>query len=273
MQYSNPENSPSIKTLFSLKNRSSLIIGGAGLLGSEMSYALAELDSNLVIASRNKDKCKNICEKIALKYPNISANYHEVDITNLKSIEKLYNFISDKYGKLDVLINSGTSNKKNDLDSISFDDWDHDIEITLNGVFKTIKTFLPLLKKSNGNIVNIASIYGQIAPDYRLYDKSNLANPPSYGSSKAGVIQLTKYLSSFLAKYKIRVNSISPGPFPFEMTQKENPEFIKKLSNKIPLNRIGAPHELKGIIALLCSDAGSYINGQNVFVDGGWSVW
>ena len=85
MQYSNPENSPSIKDLFSLKDRLSLIIGGAGLLGSEMSYALAELDSNLIIASRDKDKCKKLCENISIKFPNISLNYHPqaIDITKI----------------------------------------------------------------------------------------------------------------------------------------------------------------------------------------------
>src|SRR5690606_30657164 len=102
---------------------------------------------------------------------------------------------------------------------------------------------------------------------------TKFANPPSYGAAKAGVIQLTKYCASFLANDGIRINAISPGPFPFESTQKENPAFIERLSAKHPLGRIGKPHELKAVAALLCSDASSYMTGQNVCVDGGWAAW
>ena len=116
-------------------------------------------------------------------------------------------------------------------------------------------------------------MYGHVAPDYRLYDSDKFANPPSYGAAKAGVIQLTKYIASFLSPYGIRANCISPGPFPFETTQIENPDFIERLNAKNPQNRIGKPFELKGAAALLCSDASSYMTGQNVCVDGGWSTW
>ena len=130
----------------------------------------------------------------------------------------------------------------------------------------------PLLKISEGVIINIASMYGHIAPDYRIYESEDLANPPSYGAAKAGVIQLTKYLASFLSPYGIRVNAISPGPYPFPETQK-NRGFMKMLESKTILNRIGQPEDLKGITALLCSDASNYMTGQNVCVDGGWGVW
>ena len=99
-------------------------------------------------------------------------------------------------------------------------------------------------------------MYGHVAPDYRLYDGDKFVNPPSYGAAKAGVLQFTRYLASFLSPHGIRANCISPGPFPFESTQQDNPDFIARLSAKNPLNRIGNPHELKGAAALLCSDAG-----------------
>jgi gluconate 5-dehydrogenase len=106
-----------------------------------------------------------------------------------------------------------------------------------------------------------------------MYDSERFANPPSYGAAKAGVLQLTRYLASFLSPQGIRVNAISPGPFPYESTQQENPDFIERLSAKNPLDRIGRPHEMKGAALLLCSEAGAYITGQNLCVDGGWSVW
>jgi gluconate 5-dehydrogenase len=115
-------------------------------------------------------------------------------------------------------------------------------------------------------------MYGHIAPDYRIYDGTNFSNPPSYGAAKAGVIQFTKYLASFLSPHGIRVNCLSPGPFPHAETQKHE-VFIERLAAKNPMNRIGEPHEVKGAVALLCSDAGSYITGQNICVDGGWTTW
>jgi NAD(P)-dependent dehydrogenase (short-subunit alcohol dehydrogenase family) len=116
-------------------------------------------------------------------------------------------------------------------------------------------------------------MYGHVAPNWRLYHNVPQANPPSYGAAKAGVIQLTKYLASFLSPDGIRVNCISPGPFPFPAVMDQYPEFIERLNAKNPMGRTGVPHEIKGAAALLCSDASSYMTGQNICVDGGWAIW
>ena len=115
-------------------------------------------------------------------------------------------------------------------------------------------------------------MYGHVAPDYRIYYGNKFANPPSYGVAKAGIIQFTKYLASFLSPHGIRVNAVSPGPFPHPPVQK-NTIFMEKLKSKNMLNRIGHPEDLKGVIALLCTDASSYMTGQNICVDGGWGAW
>ena len=275
MPYSNIKDSPKLENLFSLKNRTALIIGGAGLLGSEICDAFIEHKATIFIASRNQKKGSELIEKLKVKYPDLNAHSLKVDITDNKSI----NTMTDKLkkltnNKLDILVNCGNEIKKNTFDSISNEDWDNDINSTLNGVFKTVKAVVPLLKKSKqGNILFIGSMYGHVAPDYRLYDDKKFSNPPSYGAGKAGIIQLTKYLASFLSPDGIRVNCLSPGPFPFESTQKDNPDFIKRLGEKNPMNRIGNPYEIKGVAILLCSDASSYITGQNLCVDGGWSIW
>ncbi len=260
--------------LLSLKGKTALIIGGAGLLGGQISYAFAEMGANLIIASRNHNKCEEFVFGLNEKFPTNIAHALEVDITDHSSISQLMNHVGViSGGGLDILVNSGWSGRKNTFESISDEDWNADIEVCLNGVFRSIKSATPLLKERRGNILTIASMYGHTAPDYRLYDSQKIANPPSYGAAKAGVIQLTKYLASFLSPYGIRANCISPGPFPFKSTQIENPEFIARLASKNPLNRVGHPHELKGAATLLCSDAGSYITGQNLCVDGGWAVW
>jgi len=259
--------------LLSLRGRTALVVGGAGLLGGEISAAFAELGAELVIASRDASKCAAYGEKLAAEFPGTKTHALAVDITEPDSIRAMVTETEKRVGSLDILVNSGWSGRKNTFESISDADWDLDIEVCLNGVFRTVKAAFPLLRERRGNILTIASMYGHVAPDYRLYDGAKLANPPSYGAAKAGVIQLTRYLASFLSPHGIRANAISPGPFPFESTQRENPEFIARLAAKNPLNRIGRPYELKGAAVLLCTDAGSYINGQNLCVDGGWAVW
>ena len=274
MQYSNPKNAPHLTDLLSLNGRTALIIGGSGLLGGEISYAFAEMGAEIIIASRNESHCTEFVNTLKLQFPKVVAHVLIVDITQPSSINNLMRCVGKiTDGGLDILVNSGWSGNKNTFESISDKDWNNDIEICLNGVFRSIKAATPLLKKRRGNILSIASMYGHIAPDYRIYEGNNFSNPPSYGAAKAGVIQLTKYLSSFLSPQGIRVNCISPGPFPFEKTQKQNPDFITRLASKNPLNRIGYPHEIKGAAVLLCSDAGTFITGQNLCVDGGWSVW
>lgn len=248
------------------------MVGGAGLLGSEIAFALAELGANVIVASRNANNCQKRAAEIAAKFPDTEPSTLTLDISDSVNIKEAITRVGDESG-IDILVNSGWSGRKNTLESISDEDWDNDIEICLNGVFRTIKAAIPYLTEDKGVILNIASMYGHVSPDYRLYDATVLANPPSYGAAKAGVIQLTRYCASFLSPLGIRVNVISPGPFPFEVTQQENPEFIQRLAAKNPLGRIGNPHELKAVAALLCSDASSYMTGQNICVDGGWAVW
>ncbi len=259
--------------LFDLRERNILIIGGAGYLGFQISLALAECGARVFICSRDFKKCQDATKVLNKLYPNKHLPF-KVNIASTKSIDSLFKKISKiTNSKIHSLVNCGWSGKKNTFETINEQDWDQDIEISITGVFKTVKSFVPMLENTKGNILNVSSMYGLVAPDYRLYDSSDLANPPSYGAAKAGVIQLTKYLASFLAPKEIRVNCISPGPFPFVSTQKSNSKFINKLSKKTMLNRIGYPHEIKGICAVLCSDAGSYITGQNFSIDGGWTSW
>lgn len=272
MPYSNPTSSPDLEQLFSLSGRTALITGGAGLLGSEISFALAELGADLILASRNQTRCAARAKDIVSKFPQRSCHALALDITDTESVSTCIQSATD-LGGFDILVNCSWAGNKNTFESISETDWLHDVDVSLNGVFRIIKAAFPILRQRRGVILNIASMYGYVAPDHRLYDGKELANPPSYGASKAGVIQLTKYLASFLAPHGIRVNCLSPGPFPHEITQHEHPDFVQRLESKNPLGRIGQPHELKGPAALLCSDASSYMTGQNVCVDGGWGIW
>jgi gluconate 5-dehydrogenase len=263
----------SLHELLSLKGKTAVVTGGAGYLGTAISETLAELGANLVLASRDRAKCERKCDEI-LRVTGGSGKAVglELDVLKKDSAVQFFDEVHRYFKAVDILVNNAWSGNKNTWESITDADWEHDIDMSLNSVFRLTKAAFPDLKTTRGVILNIASMYGHIGPDYRIYDGKEFANPPSYGAAKAGVIQFTKYLASFLSPHGIRVNALSPGAFPHPPTQKHE-GFMQRLGSKNPMNRIGQPEELKGAVALLCSDAGSYITGQNICVDGGWAIW
>jgi gluconate 5-dehydrogenase len=265
--------SKSLQQLLSLKGKTAVVTGGAGYLGTAISETLAELGANLVLASRDRAKCEKKCEEIVrLVGGSVKAVALELDVLKKDSATDFLAQVHEHFQAIDILVNNAWSGKKNSWESITDQDWEYDINMSLNSVFRVTKAAFPDLKTTRGVILNIGSLYSHLGPDYRMYDGKEFANPPSYGAAKAGVIQFTKYLASFLSPYGIRVNALSPGAFPHPPTQK-HVEFMQRLASKNPMNRIGQPDDLKGAVALLCSDAGSYITGQDLCVDGGWGVW
>jgi gluconate 5-dehydrogenase len=257
---------------FDLSGRIFLVSGGAGLLGSQISAVLSEYGATVLIASRNKQNCVDMAAQLTEAFGNKAQGY-TVDIGESGAVTALFDEIKKDYGRLDGLVNCSGFGKKNSWESISEEDWIYDINISLNGPFRMTKAAFPFLKDSAGIILNIGSMYGHIAPDYRMYDGDKYCNPPSYNAAKGGILQFNRYLASFLSPHGIRVNAICPGPFPYESTQKENPAFIERLAAKNPLNRIGDPEEIKGAALYLCSDASKYVTGENICVDGGWTIW
>lgn len=262
-----------LRDLMRLTGRTALVAGGAGLLGSEIAHGLAELGANVIVASRDLDACRRKGSELVAAYPGIRAHALQLDLTDRVSIRDCVDRAVAEHGGFDILVVCAWSGRKNSWETITDDDWNHDVEICLNGVFRLIKAATENLKRKTGVVLTIGSMYGHVAPDYHLYEGVPQVNPPSYGAAKAGIIQLTKYLSCFLAPHGIRVNCISPGPFPFESVINQYPVFKDRLSNKNPLGRLGKPHEIKGAAALLCCDASSYITGQNFCIDGGWAIW
>ena len=261
----------SLAKLLSLDKKNILVIGGSGYLGTAASEVYAELGGNVIIASRSIENCKKTSKNLP-RNNNQNHESFECDITNIGSVQNLYKFIEDKYQTIDVLILCAWNGKKNSWSSINQKDWDYEIEICLNSHFRVVKTLQNLLKRPS-KIIMVSSMYGSVAPNPSLYKGIPQENPPSYGVAKAGIIQFTKYLATWLAKEGINVNCISPGPFPFPEVKEKYPEFCERLENQNPLNKVGVPDDLKGIFALLATDSSNYITGQNICVDGGWTIW
>ncbi len=262
-----------LNEMLNLHGKTAVITGGAGYLGTAIAETFVELGARVILASRDLAKCRSRCQQLE-EFSGVqgSALPFELNVMEEDSVNAFLHAVREAVGEIDILVNNAWSGNKNSWESITQKDWEYDIDMSLNSVFRMTKSFFPDLVARRGVILNIASMYGHIGPDYRIYDGKEFANPPSYGAAKAGVIQFTRYLASFLSPHGIRVNALSPGAFPHPATQ-QHAAFMEKLSSKNPLNRIGQPEELKGAVALLCTDAGSYITGQNICVDGGWAIW
>jgi len=262
----------SVQELFELKRQVAVVTGGAGHLGSAISEALAEAGADLYIASRNKSKCEKLAKALRRKH-STNAVALSLDIGSARSVRDCFSKITDKAGKIDVLVNNAAYSPSIRLEDGSEEDWLKGIDGTINGVFRCTRTVLPIMiQRKYGSIINIASMYGVVSPDPSIYGTSGLDNPPSYGAGKAAVIQFTRYLACHYAKMGIRANAISPGPFPDPEVQKKR-EFISNLKKKVPMGRIGQPSELKGVVVFLASKASSYVTGVNIPVDGGWTAW
>ncbi|MHA1680433.1 MAG: SDR family oxidoreductase [Promethearchaeota archaeon] len=261
-----------LKTLFDMTGKTVLVTGGSGHLGQAMSNALAEFGATLFIASRNVAKNEKFARELTEKYHN--PNYPlSLNITDGDSIQAARKLIMEGEGKIDVIINNAYSGAGSDILSMSLSDWKKGIDGTINSLFQITKEFLPfMIEQKKGKIINISSMYGIVAPDVSIYKNNPYYNPANYGTGKAGMIQFTRYIAAVYGKFGITSNSISPGPFPSKKIQ-EDVEFMESLKSKNPLNKIGVPDDLKGAILLLSSAASDYINGANIVIDGGWTIW
>ena len=241
-------------------------------MGAAISEALAEYGAVVLVASRNVSKSNKVIAKMRKRFKN-RIQAVTMDVGSNESIREVYRQLMTKHKRIDVLVNNAYFGASCDLESMSDELWNQGIEGTINSVFRCTKHVIPFMKQAGkGSIINIASMYGMVSPKPEIYKGTQLANPPNYGSGKAAVIQFTRYSACHLAQYGIRVNAVSPGPFPDKKVQK-NKKFISNLIEQVPLKRIGRPVDIKGITVLLASDASSFITGANYIIDGGWTAW
>lgn len=253
--------------LFSLNGKVIVITGGYGYLGVSISKGFKNAGAKVVVFGRNKVK---FLEAFAGEK---DIHFIKCDVSSTTSIKEAFVKTENDFGYISALINNAFYVEGGKIDEMSDQAWEITIDGVLNSVHRCIREVIPYFKKrQSGRIINVASMYGIIAPDFDVYiGYEKFINPPHYGAGKAAVIQLTKYFASLLGKERILVNCVSPGPFPSQTVQLES-SFIEALSKKNPLGRIGSPDELQGIFIFLASESSSYITGQNISVDGGWTI-
>jgi len=252
---------------FNLDNKVVLVTGGYGYLGTAITESLLYHGAQVYILARDNEKFLQSFK------PDDNLFFEYCDIASTDEIKKAFSNIFAKTGRIDVLINNAFYSKGQSPENMTDEEWDFGIDGTLSSVFKCIREIIPYYKDTNkGKIINVSSMYGVVAPHFEIYDEfPQFLNPPHYGVSKAGIIQMTKYYASYLGRFGIQVNTVTPGPFPSQIVQ-ESKVFVESLKSKTCLNSIGTPEDLAGAFVFLASDAANFITGQNIVVDGGWTI-
>ena len=244
-----------------LKNKVAIITGSRRGIGKAIALALAKAGANVVVSDINLDDCNKVVEEI--KAINGNALAVKADVSNPEDVSQMINLTTEKFGKVNILINNAGIYMQKSFTDVTEQDFDRILNINLKGVFLCSKAAVPeMIKQGKGKIINITSIAGQVG----------FINSSTYCASKGAVINITRELALELAQYKINVNAIGPGVIETDMTKNllKNKATKEALLANIPLNRIGKPEDIANAALFLASDNSDYITGITLFVDGGW---
>lgn len=262
-----------IQSKMNLASRVAVVTGGTGYIGQTIANTLAELGADLILVDRaDKPEFRTQVEQTF----SVQCKFLAADLESADERASLISSLKERAAPPSILVNNAAfvgdsklTGWSTPFDKQSTETWRRALEVNLTAVFELSRELAPTLgQNGQGSIVNIASIYGVVAPDYSLYEGTSMANPAAYAASKGGLLQLTRWLSTTLAP-NTRVNAISPGG-----VFRNQPEaFVERYCQKTPLGRMATEEDFAGSIAYLCSDLSAYVTGQNIMVDGGWSAW
>ncbi|HWR27650.1 MAG TPA: SDR family oxidoreductase [Candidatus Thermoplasmatota archaeon] len=261
------------RNLFSLEGKIAIVTGAYGHLGSAISQALAGFNATVILLGKNEQKLKTLIRQ----HPEFKgkSEYYISDVTDEKKFQTIVKDIITKHSNVDILVNNAYEKQNEPFEELTKEAWDHAIATSLTHYVTCAQTVSgAMLKQKSGSIINIASIYAFLGVDQRIFlDLGN--NPPiHYTVAKGGILQITKYLATLWADKGIRVNAISPGYFPKKRPGvPERLDYIHEITQRTPMRRIGQPDEITGAVVYLASNASSFVTGQNIIVDGGWSSW
>jgi len=273
----------SVKQLFDLTDKVSVITGGAGLLGQKHAEAIASFGGSPVLLDMESKPVEDLASKLNEKFSVDAAGY-KVDITSEQEIKQNCKDVLKRYGKIDALVNNAAKNPKVEnqraknftrLENFTIENWAADLAVGLTGAFLCAKHYGTAIANNpkGGVIINISSDLGLIAPDQRLYEKPGLpkeqqpVKPVTYSVIKTGLIGLTRYLATYWPD-RVRCNALCPGGVDSGLPK----EFVKKVAEHVPMGRMAEPNEYQGVLIFLLSDASRYMNGAIVSIDGGRTV-
>lgn len=267
-----------IQELFSLKDKTAVVTGAAGLLGQQHCRVLSDAGANVIVCDINLKKCSEIASELPGNAVGV-----ELDITSEESLKDALGMIIKEFGTLDILVNNAAindmvENPELDIEKSKFENYPIDLfrkvmDVNVTGMFAASKILGgQMLVNGKGSIINIASTYGIVAPNQDLYVRPDgtriFFKSPAYPTSKAAVLNFTRFLAAYWGRNGIRVNALSPGGI--ENNQDEF--FINNYSNRTPLGRMSKSTDYQGALLFLASDASDYMTGANLVVDGGWTI-
>ncbi len=273
-----------VRQLFDLGGKTAVVTGAAGYLGRVFTEALLEVGAHVVLMGRG-EKLARAAEQLAARYGADSVTASPVDFHHTEAYRRALETVVGRPGGVDVLVNNafefskhtGFNDPSGRFESLSKAQWMRAME---SGVYwhalATQVVAESMAAKNSGSIINISSMYGVVSPDPGLYRGTTIFNPPTYSATKAAVLSLTRYTAAFYGGRGVRCNALAPGPFPNvggdSYNAPRNEEFLQRLSDRTLLKRYGRPQDLKGAVVFLASEAGRYVTGQCLSVDGGWTV-
>ncbi len=249
-----------------------VITGGAGLIGQEFVKAVIEQNGVAVIADISVTLGNKVKGDLSKELKTSNIDFVELDITSRKSLEACIGYLSEKYNRIDALVNNAYPRNKNyarHFFEVEYKDFVENLGLNLGGYFTTSQQFAKYFKQQGyGNIINISSIYGVVAPKFEIYDKTSMTMPVEYAAIKSGLIHLTRYMAKYFKGMNIKVNTLSPGGIFDAQPQSFLNAYKDKCLNKGMLDK----SDLKGTLIYLLSDMSRYVNGQNIIVDDGFCL-
>jgi NAD(P)-dependent dehydrogenase (short-subunit alcohol dehydrogenase family) len=253
-----------------IKGKVIVITGGAGLIGQEFAKAIIDQGGMVIIADIDEERMQCVSKELSQELKSDSVDFFKLDITSKNSISECIEYVNGKYKRIDALINNAYPRNKNygrHFFDVEYDDFVENLGMNLGGCIIPSQLFsLYFQKQGYGNIVNISSIYGVIAPKFEIYNNTEMTMPVEYAAIKSGMLHLTKYMAKYLKGTNIRVNAISPGG----ILDGQPDEFIRKYNQECSTKGMLDGKDLNGTLIFLLSDMSSYVNGQNLVVDDGF---